>query len=180
MAYNSCSTVTLDSIDARCDGSIGGIKRILLANRDDVTAVALNADGEVTGITRAEGTKFVEWKFRRNTGAYTSTVEKDIAIGNSFATTEVTLQFSKAEAQKRLAIQNAINANAVVIVEAQNGGKIYLGYDNPVEITNAVMQSGTANTDLDGFTLTFNDVAVELPHFIASSFDIDSLLAVEA
>jgi hypothetical protein len=177
MAYESCSSVTLESIDARCDQSIGGIKRILIANKDDVTGVTLdNSTHQITAITLAQDKTFYEWKFRRNTGSYTSTVTQDVAIGNSFATTEVNLQFSKAEALKRLAIQNAINASAVIIVEALDGEKIYLGYDNEVNITNAVMQSGTANTDLNGFTLTFNDVSKELPYFISPSLDIDSLL----
>lgn len=176
MAYQSCSAVTLDSIDARCDQSLGGIKRILIANKEDIDgAPTVDTNGVITAITMATGTHFYEWKFRRNTGSYTSTTEVDPAIGNSFVTTEVNLQFSKAEAQKRLAIQNAINAQAVIIIEAQNGEKLYLGFDNEVIITNAVMQSGTANTDLDGFTLTFQDISRELPHFI--SFDIDTLLA---
>lgn len=178
MAYQSCSAVTLDSIDARCDQSLGGIKRILIANKEDIDGTpTVDASGIITAISMVSGTHFYEWKFRRNTGSYTSTTEVDPAIGNSFATTEVSLQFSKAEAQKRLAIQNAINAQAVIIVEAQNGERIYLGFDNEVIVTNAVMQSGTANTDLDGFTLTFQDVSRELPHFIAASVDIDALLA---
>ena len=169
--YNSCTAgaVTLSSIDARCDGSVGGIKRILIANRDDVTATISTDANElqyIDSITLASTKKFVEWKFRKNTGSYTSTLSTDPAIGNNTVTTEVSLQFSKAEVTKRLNIQTAINANAVVIVEDMYGNFIYLGYENEVAITSAVMQSGTATGDLSGFTLTFQDIATELPHFI--------------
>lgn len=182
--YNSCSAATLFSMDARCDSSIGGIKRILIIDKDKIVSVTQNADGEITAITTTTHTeggetvsdKFEQWKFRRNTGSYTSTVTSDIAIGNSFATTEVSLQFSRSEAQKRLIIQNALNASCVVIVESLSGEAIYLGMDNDVVITNAVMQSGVNPTDLNGFTLTFQDVSKELPHFIASSLDLDTLV----
>lgn len=174
--YNSCGAVTLiNSIDATCDQSVGGIKRILIAQMADVDKVTVGDDGIITAITMVATKKFAQWLFRRNTGSYTSTVTTDDTIGNSSATTEVNLQFSKAEAQKRLEIQSAINAAAVVIIEDMYGQFIYLGMDNPVYITNAVMQSGTAKADLNGFTLTFTAEDNELPHFVDSTVIADLL-----
>lgn len=158
----NCSSVTLSAIDARCDTSFGGIKRVLVANRDDVT-VTVGTDDTITALA---GGTFVEWLFRKNTGSLTSTVSSDATIGNSFATTEVSLQFSKAEATKRLAIQSAINASAVVIVEDMYGQYIYLGLENEVVVSSATMVTGTAATDLNGFTLVFQDVSTKLPLFV--------------
>ena len=180
--YNSClgGAVTLNSIDARCDGSVGGIKRILIALRDDVTATIgtdANDSQYVDSITVATGKKFEQWRFRKNTGSYTSTLSTDPSIGNNTVTTEVNLQFSKAEVNKRLIIQSAINANSVVIIEDMYGNYIYLGLENEVSVTSAVMQSGTATGDLSGFTLTFQDIATEMPHFIdTTKVNIDKLL----
>lgn len=156
----NCGSVTLSAIDARCDTSFGGIKRVLVANRDDVTVTV--ADDNITALTG----NFVEWLFRKNTGSLTSTVTSDTAIGNTFATTEVSLQFSKAEATKRLAIQSAINASAVVIVEDMYGQYIYLGLENEVVVSSATMVTGTAAADLNGFTLVFQDIATKLPYFV--------------
>lgn len=163
----NCGSVTLSAIDARCETSFGGIKRVLVALRDDVT-VTKDETG-ITAITIAEGKKFVEWQFRKNTGSLTSTVTSDTAIGNTFATTEVTLQFTKAEATKRLAIQSAINASSVVIVEDMYGQYIYLGLENEVVVSAATMVTGTAAADLNGFTLTFQDIATQLPYFVEAS-----------
>jgi hypothetical protein len=177
MAYNSCKSITMSSIDAHCDSSIGGIKRILIAQRSDVTGVTLDSTtGIITAITMAQTKKFQQWLFRRNTGSYTSTATGDPTTGNNGVTTEVSLQFSKAEAQKRLEIQSAINADCVLIIEDMYGQFIYLGYDQEVTITNAVMQSGTAKTDLNGFTLTFTDESIELPYFVDGEI-IDALVA---
>lgn len=180
--YNSCTlgSVTLTSIDARCDGSTGGIKYILIANRDDVTATISTDSNElqyIDSIKVATGKKFEKWSFRKNTGSYTSTLATDASLGNNTVTTEVNLQFSKAEVSKRLAIQTAINANAVVIICDAYNKFVYLGLENEVSITAATMQSGTATGDLSGFTLTFQDIATELPHFVDDTkVDIDKLL----
>ena len=174
----ACNTVTLSSIDARCDSSIGGIKRILIANVDDVKNVVIDETTQkIKQITLETGKKFEQWRFRKNTGSYSSSVARDLTVGNDSVTTEVALQFSRAEAQKRLDIQSAINANCVVIVEDMYSEYLYLGLENEVSITAATMASGTATGDLSGFTLTFQDISTELPHFIdKEQVDVDSLL----
>ena len=176
----ACNSITLQSIDGSCDNSAGGIKRILLANRDDVTATiatSSNPNELITSITKASGKKFAEWRFRRNTGSYTSTATVDNTIGNSSVTTTVTLQFSKAEATKRVAIQQALQAGAVVLVEDMYGQVLYLGLDNEVYVTSATMVSGTQSSDLSGFTVEFTDISFGLPHFVdTAKVNINSLL----
>lgn len=186
MAYNSCSAVTVNAIDARCEGSVGGIKEIYVIANEDVKDIVIdttdNAEELITSITLASTDKlFQKWLFRPNTGSYTSTRSGDLTTGNSTVTTDVALQFSKAEAGKRLAIQSMINGGACVIIKDMYGQCILLGKGdgrNEVYVTDAVMQSGTASTDLSGFTLTFEEIASEFPHFIdTDKVDLDALVA---
>ena len=103
-------------------------KTYINRKRDDVVQPTADpTTGEIATVTLNSGKKFEEWLFRPNTASYTSTLSSDQAIGNQSVTTEVSLQFSKAEATKRLAIQSAINAAAVVILEDMYGQHIYLG-----------------------------------------------------
>lgn len=163
----ACNTVTLNGINGRCDTSAGGIKRVLIAQKDDVTNISVDAStGVIDTITMATGKYFVQWLFRKNTGNYTTALTSDPAIGTQAVTTDLNLQFTKAEATKRLEIQSAINAAAVVIIEDMYGQYILLGKDNEVSVTSVNQQSGTAVTDLNGYTLTFQDVSLELPHFV--------------
>jgi hypothetical protein len=163
----ACNTVTLNGINGRCDTSAGGIKRILIAQKDDVTNINVDTTtGIIDTITMATGKYFVQWLFRKNTGNYTTSLSSDPAIGTQAVTTDLNLQFTKAEATKRLEIQSAINAAAVVIIEDMYGQYILLGKDNEVSVTSVNQQSGTAVTDLNGYTLTFQDVSLELPHFV--------------
>lgn len=179
--YNSClgGAVTLNAIDGRCDASMGGIKEIYIALRNDIKdkadgkgkdiTISSTGDHLVTAIAMADNAKFEKWLFRKQTGSYTSTASMDPAIGTNFFTTEVALQFSRAEAGKRLNIQSAINANSIVIVRDMYDQYILLGLENDVNVTAAVMQSGTASTDLSGFTLTLTDISQEMPYFIDPS-----------
>lgn len=181
MAYNSCSSITVNAIDARCEGSVGGIKEIYVIANDDVESVTIDDEtGNITEVKLATGKLFQKWLFRANTSSYTSTRAGDLTTGNSTVTTDVALQFSKAEAGKRLAIQSMINGGACIIIKDMYGQYLLLGKGdgrNEVYITDAVMQSGTANTDLSGFTLTFEEIAAEFPHFLDSSVDISALVA---
>ena len=165
----ACNTVTLNGINAKCDTSAGGIKRVLIAQKDDVDIKTVDENGVITEITMATGKTFVQWLFRKNTGSYTTSLTSDPAIGTQAVTTDLNLQFTKAEATKRLEIQSAINAAAVVIIEDMYGQYILLGKDNEVSVTAVNQQSGTAVTDLNGYTLTFQDVSLELPHFVDAS-----------
>lgn len=172
----ACNTVTLNGINAKCDTSAGGIKRVMIIQKDDVTNISVDdTTGVVDAITLASDKFFVQWLFRKNTGSYTTSLSSDPAIGTQAVTTDLNLQFTKAEATKRLEIQSAINAAAVVIIEDMYGQYILLGKDNEVTVTAVNQQSGTAITDLNGYTLTFQDVSLELPHFVDASI-IPSLL----
>lgn len=172
----ACNTVTLNGINAKCDTSAGGIKRVLIAQKDDVQTITVDSTtGVIDTITMVSGKTFVQWLFRKNTGSYTTSLTSDPAIGTQAVTTDLNLQFTKAEATKRLEIQSAINAAAVVIIEDMYGQYILLGKDNEVSVTAVNQQSGTAVTDLNGYTLTFQDVSLELPHFVDASI-ISSLL----
>lgn len=182
MAIQKCSSVTLNSIAGECEVGSGGIKRILIGRKEDVTGVTFT-EGDVpviSALTRTADTKFEQWTFRPETGAYTSTLTADRTTGVQYWSTVVTLQFTKVEAEKRLYIQNALNAGAVICIEDFNGSKVYLGYDEAVYGTNGTMVSGTARGDLNGFTVEFTDTSKEMPYLFADDFDLDALLVAGA
>lgn len=186
----ACQSVTFNGIQAACAINRGGIKRVYIANRGDVKAVTLDeATGLITKIEMKDTAKFATWEFRPGTGSFSTAADgADRAIGNYSLTATASLQFTKAEATKRLEIQSAINADSVVIIETNYVNKadqdgeyaqfIYMGYDNPVYVDSPVMQTGTAPSDLNGFTLSLVETEYELPHFIKTGtggVDIASL-----
>ena len=179
----ACQSVTFNGIQGACAINRGGIKKVYIANRSDVASVTVDpATGLITAITMNGDAKFATWEFRPGTGSFSTAADStDTAIGNYGMTATVALQFTKAEATKRLEIQSAINADSVVIVETNYVNKtaddgewaqyLYLGYDNPVYVDSPVMQSGTAAADLSGFTLNLVETEYEFPHFIKTGSD---------
>lgn len=178
--YNSCRSIEIASFDATCDESRASIKRVLVCPKEDVVYIGKTYYSQPDPLTFVEHTnintilingKFVEYKFRHNTGSYTSTYTGDITTGSQVVTTEVSLQFSKAEYQKRLEFQKLTGHPCVMIIEDNYGQYLLLGYNSPVVLTNTVMQSGTAKSDLSGFTLTFTEESNQFPPFIETSID---------
>lgn len=180
----ACQSVTFNGIQGTCAKNRGGIKAIYIANRDDVATVTVDkVTGLVTAIAMNDTAKFATWTFREGTGSFTATGDSvDAAIGNEGGTATVALQFTKAEATKRLEIQSAINADCAVIVETnyvndsseeekEYAQYIYMGLDSPVRVDSPVMQTGTARADLSGFTLNLTESYFEFPHFIKTGTD---------
>lgn len=179
----SCPT-ELQGIGLTCTDSMGGIKRVLIALRSDVKSITLDeATGTVTAIEMEEGKTFKEFSFRKQTGSLTSTRTIDDAAASNFTTSELTLQFSKADSVKRLAIEALIAANSVVIVETQlqdEDGALsryqYMGLQNPVTCTASTSVTGTAFGDLNGYTITLQDLEPQYPPFVKAEI-VDALVA---
>ena len=184
--YLSCQSVNIFSMDATCDESRASIKRVLVCPKEDIEAIGyqnkpvdspnidpINKSTLINNIVLGSDKKFVEFKFRRNTGSYTSTYTGDNTTGSQVVTTEVTLQFSKAENQKRLEFQKLTGHPCVMLIEDAYGKYIALGVDAPVVLTNTVMQSGTAKSDLSGFTLTFTEESNVFPPFVKDYYSGD-------
>ena len=181
MAY--CNQ-TLAGIQLDCTNSMGGIKRVYIANYGDVESVTVGADGEITSIVmetlkgpdgepiKDEGgqiktAKFKPYQFRKQTGSMTSTLNVDETTGLNYVSTELSLVFTKQETAKRLEIAALSIGQLAVIVEDCNGKFTYLGKDDYVSASAGGAQTGTSKGDQNSYTLTLKDESISYPHFIA-------------
>lgn len=182
---NTCSA-TLTAIELSCEGSAGGIKRVLVAPRTSIHKPTPASDVIKIGDIKANasGVKFVEYAFRPETGSLTFNSAVDTAIGSSSCTSDLALQFTRMEQTKRVAIQQAINTGSVALVQDFNGAVWYLGYDMPGFASEATGQTGQALSDLNGFTLNLQFKSFELPYMVkgtdgttdATDDELDALL----
>ena len=157
----ACSTYTLSGLNVGCKDSMGGIREVYINEYSKVKPEV--TDNKVTGLTCDGSTKFKTFRFRKNTGALTSTLQTSETSGNSFQS-ELTLQFMKLETNKRLQMMALLMNECVAIVKDCNGKYWYMGYDNPVEASAGTASTGTANTDLNGYDITLTDTSRELPY----------------
>lgn len=168
----SCQNITLTGLGVGCKDNIGGIKAVYVTEYENVTGFTHGISGKenyITGITLDTGKKFYTFKFRKNTGSMTSEVAVDDAIGTFSVTTNVALQFTKmtTETSKQM-LALAYNDLCVLVEDMQNRVWV-LGQRNAVTSTAAGSQSGTASTDLNGYTITLSDVDVMFPEEFDSS-----------
>lgn len=164
MAY--CNQ-TLAGIQLDCTNSMGGIKRVYIANYGDVESVTVGADGEISAITMVDSAKFKPYQFRKQTGSMTSTLNVDETTGLNYVSTELSLVFTKQETAKRLEIAALSIGQLAVIVEDCNGKFTYLGKDDYVSASAGGAQTGTSKGDQNSYTLTLKDESISYPHFIA-------------
>ena len=153
---------TLSGLVKDCSPSMGGITEVLLANREDISAVTADS-GKISEITMASSAKFKRYTFARNTGSMTSTYTIDQASGVRYVTTDLLLQFNRMETAKRVEISALAVNDLVAIVKDANGIYWYLGYDEPVNASAGDGQTGTARGDANRYTITLQDNSKEMP-----------------
>lgn len=165
---------SLSGLAKDCLASMGGIVRVLLANKDDVTAVTV-ADNAISAITMVSTKTFKEYNFRPNTSQMTSNWQVNAENGVAYVQTDLVMVFNRMETTKRVEIAAMALADLVAIVQDCNGKFWYLGYDNPLHLSAGDGQTGTARSDRNGYSVTLQDDSLGLPYEVSPGI-IDNLL----
>lgn len=162
-----------------CETNLAGIKKVYIANYENVSAVTVDETGyTVESITMSGDTKFYAYNFAKQTGSLTSTLTKDETNGTRYYLNVITLQFNKMEAKKHLEI-SALAADAVAVIVVDNNDKMwYVGKDAYASATDGTIQSGQSFDDLNGYQLTLQAQSAYLPFEITEK-SVVSAVAVE-
>lgn len=173
----ACLPIALKGIAGSCEGSVGGIKRALIAKYEDDAFTVDDANGTVTGVSLASGNKFYEYNFKKNTGSLTSTLNSDPANGVNYVSTELVLQFSKRDSAKRLEMAALALGDLICVVEDCNGVWTALGVTESVSATAGTGQSGTAKTDGNFYSITLSDENPTFPQHLTEDA-VEAVLAL--
>lgn len=169
----SCNDLLTAGIPKGCRGGIGGLKRVLLANQEMISSLTPTADNDVTGITAitmatnpltSSAYTFFEFIPKNQS----SNAVQNIQSNGSFVQ-EITLIFEKQTAILRNQIKLMAQSTLVAIVEDYNGLYWYYGEFMGLELTAGNGQTGTAITDMNGWTLTLTGPAPVLARTVESS-----------
>lgn len=163
----SCTTTLLGT--ALDCGNVGGLSAIYIAPVSDVTAVAVGADGEVTGITMASGKTFKQFSFRKGNASFTVSGTRDDKNGTYFASTEVSMQFNYMEKTKRTEMVNLANGNVYVIAKDNNGIYWFIGKDSYAAANTAGGQSGAEMAEGNFYNVVLSAQTAEIPNTVLST-----------
>lgn len=157
----ACNQV-LSGIPRDCEGSIGGVKRVLFINHDQLGKVEITEEtGIVSAITPTDSAKFFEYYPKKNTASFAPALTVGDGDNRSYQATLV-LNFGKMTAAKRMQMQALLANELAAIVEDNNGTCWLVGKDVPLQATEGGGNTGTAMTDANAYTVTMTDMAKEL------------------
>ena len=153
---------TLIGINSSCEGNIGGIQKLYIADYDSVT-VTPDSGATPTTVSAITGTsKFYTYVLENEVGSATSTLTKGSG-GVHYYTHEINVQFSKMDPAKSLELQ-AISKGQVAAVTLDNNGKYwYYGADRYLSGEDTVAQSGQGFDDLNGYTSVLRGRSKAMP-----------------
>lgn len=173
----SCPSYTLNGIGYKCKDSLGGIKEVFIALAESIDEITFDTAGsKITAITLGTGaSKFKTFKFKKATGYMNSNLQTSDNAGNSIQT-ELFMQFMKMETSKRTEMMALLMSPCVAIVHDSNDKYWFLGHDNPVEASAGTGATGTAATDLNGYTITMTDESKALPFEIDATAITDTII----
>lgn len=164
-----CNSITLYGIERDCNANMGGIQKVWMILKSDVTGVTVDGeqdsdvDGKITAITLASGSEVHEFAFRKGAASMTSNLQKDDTAGSYFWQTDLAMNFQRMETAKRSAVMALTLAEACAIVLDNNGLYWFLGKDEYLGATAGTGETGQAKTDANQYTVTLQDNSLGLP-----------------
>jgi len=169
-------------IERGCNSNAGGIKRVLIQNKSEITAVtpALAGDttGQITNIALNTGGQFFQFDPTRDSCSFTQTSANDSKNGASAYDQLIVLAFKHNEASLRNKVMLLAQSLTLAIVEDRNGRYWLVGEEEGLE-TFAVANSGVVLTDLNGYTLEMKAPSVTLAReiYVTSKALTDAYIA---
>ena len=164
-----CNSITLKRIIRDCNPNMGGIQKVWMILKSDITNDPTPEQGmdKITTLTVAEGEgKVNAFEFRKGAASMTSNLQKDDTNGSYFWLTDLVMNFQRMETNKRAAIMALTLAEACAIVQDANGVYWFLGLNEYLTATAGTAETGTAKTDANKYSVTLQDSSLKLPYEI--------------
>jgi len=150
----------------RCKDNMGGIKEVYITNHENVDwtntiplpgSASPEDEGVITTIAMngSPEEKFYKFVPNKDSSNWVENIQSNVQNGTVAYEQVLNVIFAKNEATKRNQVKLLAQAELAIIVKDKNNKYWMLGEENGVELTGGNGGSGTAMTDLNGWTLTF-------------------------
>lgn len=150
-----------------CKDSLGGITEVYFMAEQDLASFT-EASGVITALAKGVGKKFYKYELVKATSSFVENINASVENGTIFYQQELTVILNKLQANTRNEILLLAKNLLSVVVKDNNGKFWFLGLNRGMDITAGSSQSGTAEGDRSGYTLTFTGKEVALCPEVAS------------
>lgn len=146
-----------------CKDQVGGLRRIWFAkdySNNILVAATLSGDEITTaGFANWSGADtsvmtFFQYDLRRDLSSLTVNTNSDQATGTTSYEQVLEINLQKLTKEDSAELRLIAYNRPQVIVEDNNGNLFLLGAENGLDVSAGVMQTGTAHTDMSGYTMT--------------------------
>lgn len=137
-----------------CKDNVGGLKAVWFISANDVASVT-ESSGLITAITKASGKVFYKYQLVRNTSSWTETIAGSTENGTVVYNQELLIVINKMQVSVRNEILLLAQNNLVAVIEDQNGKYWLAGRLNGLDLTAGTAGTGLAQSDRNGYSLTF-------------------------
>ena len=150
-----------------CKDSTGGIRKVYISNFSDDETYAIDANGQITGVTSAA--TYYTFEVRPQSAGFNETINASIENGTLFYTQELSLGFDKNTVELRNQMYLLAQNQMRIIVLDQNGLYRVVGKINGADITAGTIPTGKAFGDRNGYELTITAFEPQPSSFISSA-----------
>lgn len=137
-----------------CKDSLGGLTEVYFMPADDVTSY-VEASGVITTLVKATGKRFYKYELVKGTSSFVENINASVENGTIFYQQELTIILNKLQTNTRNEILLLAKNLLVAVAKDNNGAFWYLGLTRGLDITAGSGQSGAAEGDRSGYTMTF-------------------------
>lgn len=157
----SCMTLT-SGICRGCRDNVGGIKKIYVTDITNVTFPLTVYNGVVTDITLETDTDWYVLEPNKYSSSWTENINVSVENGTLGYEQVITAVFGKNDQALRDTINELAQGDLMMIIVDNNNVMWLIGSkDNGAYVSGGNSASGTALTDLNGWTLNFTCMARE-------------------
>lgn len=154
----------LEDITLGCDNPIGGIRRILLNDSDNITSITASASTWNISAVGVTASQFTEITFRKNLGTYTEdyTQEPDGAI-MYMPSIVIPIHGRDASKSRKISILGEGQRLLDIIVETNAGTYVYFP---EMQLKSVADGSGAAKNEASKYTITFGGEVEHLAYYV--------------
>ena len=163
----ACSALTKGRLRS-CKDSVGGLKHVYFVDYESVDFSV--ADEEVTAVDLAAGVSSASvFKYDvKGTSSFTQNIQASLENRTVAFEQVLELTLHKLTKEDHKEIKLLSFGSPHIFVEDFNGNVFLAGKEHGMEVTGGTVVTGTAMSDMSGYTLTFTGMEVSPSEFIAS------------
>ena len=174
-----CTNAITSSVEENCENNVGGLKRVLITDYENLTEVteAVAGDEIVEGITLVDGTQFWSFYYAKDSGMFEENINNNLTIGSTFFEQKVAMTIPNRDESRRMSIKELTQGQKKLIVIVQDANnKYWLFFDDEGGIvTTLTGGSGGAKDTMNGYAVEITGDSVYQARLVDETI-IDALL----